>query len=139
MTRQSFYVGVKTIIERDGKVLLLKDAPRGKWEVPGGRVDQGQTQEQAAARELSEEIPGAQLVSLGDPIHIAIGDFTVENNHKLLLVFYASEVKLPAKIGLSNEHTDLAWVGPAEVDDYDMFSTDQAAVKAYFTLKRVEL
>jgi ADP-ribose pyrophosphatase YjhB (NUDIX family) len=46
------------LIERDGKVILLKrdiEPEEGKWVMPGGYVDRGEVVEEAALRETEEE------------------------------------------------------------------------------------
>ena len=130
--RQSFYVGVKAIIARDNGVLLLKDTARDKWEFPGGRIDQNQSIEDALKRELQEEVPGAVLTSLGEVVLVATGDFVVEDEHNLCLVFYAPQVTLPKDIQLSDEHTEYMIAGPDDSMRLDMFTTDQAALAKYF-------
>jgi 8-oxo-dGTP pyrophosphatase MutT (NUDIX family) len=130
--RQSFYIGVKAVISQAGKVLILKDKPRSKWELPGGRIDGSQTIEESLRRELTEEIPGADLVKLGDILHAATGDFTVENNHRLCLLFYKAEVNLPDKIELSDEHTEFVWVDKSSYTEYELFSSDNAALAKAF-------
>lgn len=57
---KTFGVGVKAVILRDGRVLLLKraaTAPQyaGTWDLPGGSVEDGETLESALAREVREE------------------------------------------------------------------------------------
>lgn len=41
---------------RDGKVLLARRARPRLWSLPGGRIEPGETAEQAALRELREEV-----------------------------------------------------------------------------------
>ena len=51
-------VAAVTIIEREGKVLMVRragDPGYGLWSVPGGYVDRGEVVEEAAAREVEEE------------------------------------------------------------------------------------
>jgi 8-oxo-dGTP pyrophosphatase MutT (NUDIX family) len=131
--RQSFYIGIKAIIEQDGRVLLLKDSPRGKWELPGGRIDGTQTIKEAVSRELREEIIGAKLLKLHAIVHAATGDFTVENDHRLCLLFYAADVRLPEQLRLSDEHLEYAWVDQRSYQNYDLFTSDRAALTAYWT------
>jgi 8-oxo-dGTP pyrophosphatase MutT (NUDIX family) len=128
--RQSYYIGIKGIIkDKTGRVLILKDSSTGKWEVPGGRIDAGQTIEGAFAREISEEIEGASLVRFGELLCAAQGDYLVENKHKLMLLFYAVEVELPPRLALSSEHTEFAWVDAQSLGAYTMYASDKAAVQ----------
>jgi len=50
----------KAVIEHNGKYLVLKRAPQSKhwplhWDFPGGKLDPGETNEQALVREVKEE------------------------------------------------------------------------------------
>ncbi len=51
---------VAAILERDGKILIGQRKPGQshalQWEFPGGKVEPGETPEQALARELEEEL-----------------------------------------------------------------------------------
>jgi 8-oxo-dGTP diphosphatase len=51
---------VAAIIERDGRILIGQRQPSQthplKWEFPGGKIEPGETPEQALARELEEEL-----------------------------------------------------------------------------------
>lgn len=65
--------GAIGVVRRDGKVLIAK-RPAGKhlagyWEFPGGRVEAGETAEQAVVREMREET-GIEIRVAGrlDPI-----------------------------------------------------------------------
>jgi 8-oxo-dGTP diphosphatase len=48
------YVGVGCIVERDGKILLVREH-RGLWSTPGGHLDFGESLAACAAREALEE------------------------------------------------------------------------------------
>jgi len=53
-------VGVRLLLVQDGKILLVKHTYRPHWYLPGGKVERGETLEQAARREANEEL-GATL------------------------------------------------------------------------------
>jgi 8-oxo-dGTP pyrophosphatase MutT (NUDIX family) len=61
----------------DGRVLLVRRADDGNWELPGGRVDVGESAAAAAVREVAEEAGIAvELTGLvgvfSDPSHIVV-------------------------------------------------------------------
>ena len=55
--------GVRVMLIRRGKVLLVRQTYMPGWFIPGGRVERGETLEQAARREAREEV-GAELRSI---------------------------------------------------------------------------
>ena len=127
--RQSFYVGIKAVIKNSsGNILIVKDNDRNKWELPGGRLDANERIESALAKELDEEIPGTSLTSIGDVLHISVGDFTVENNHKLLLIFYTAQAHVPTIKDLGDEHNDIEWVDVSTLDSFDLYTSDKIAL-----------
>jgi 8-oxo-dGTP pyrophosphatase MutT (NUDIX family) len=129
--RQSYYTGIKGLIKNSqGSVLILKDNSTGKWEVPGGRIDQNQQIEEAFRREMSEELPGSVVKNFGSVVYAAQGDFMVENDHKLMLLFFIADVEMPDSLELSNEHSELAWVDSSTIDNYEIYTSDKAAIKS---------
>src|SRR4051812_48882988 len=57
-----FEVSVKALIYQDGKLLLAKD-DSGKWDLPGGRLDEGEDIEACLHREVLEEL-GVKVVDI---------------------------------------------------------------------------
>jgi mutator protein MutT len=54
MTQAPYPVSIKGVLVRDGRVLLVRNE-REEWELPGGRIEPGETPEQCVAREITEE------------------------------------------------------------------------------------
>src|SRR4051794_235689 len=50
-----FPVSVKGVVLLDGQVVLLKNG-RGGWELPGGKLEPGESPEACVAREIREEL-----------------------------------------------------------------------------------
>jgi 8-oxo-dGTP diphosphatase len=58
VTAQHPVVGVGAVVIHEGKVLLIqrgKEPLRGRWMIPGGTVEVGETLEEALVREVAEE------------------------------------------------------------------------------------
>lgn len=81
-------LSVGAVVVRDGRLLLIRrgrGAAAGKWSVPGGRVEAGETMADAVVRELREETGLAGTVDrplgwverIGDGYHYVIVDFVV--------------------------------------------------------------
>jgi ADP-ribose pyrophosphatase YjhB (NUDIX family) len=109
MPMKKFYVGVKGIIQEDRGILLLKHA-KGHWDIPGGRMNEGEDFADALAREISEELPGSKLAS----VHDLQGAFRlpkdIDDNVSLVLLYFLVSVQLPERIALSEEHVEFLWV-----------------------------
>lgn len=92
------------------------------WEFVGGKVEPGETREQALVRECREEL--AVTVAVG-PVFVEVvheyPDLTVH-----LTLFHAAiaagEVKML-------EHNDIRWIRPAELADYDFCPADAAILQ----------
>nr|WP_238598800.1 NUDIX domain-containing protein [Saccharothrix sp. ALI-22-I] len=54
MSQIVYPVSIKGVVVRDDRGLLLKNE-RDEWELPGGRIEPGETPEQCVAREITEE------------------------------------------------------------------------------------
>ena len=115
--------GVGTVLIKDGKVLLIQRAAepdRGMWSIPGGLIENGETAEEAAIREVLEEttlkvdkvefVDGVTKVVYDDKekvqYHFTIFDFKSE--------FFKGEVKA------SDDALDAKWVKFEDVPKYPM-------------------
>ena len=110
---------------------ILRGQMGGRWEFPGGKVEDGEDEAAAAVREMQEEF--AVEIQTGEVIaHAAF----LHNGHevalKALRVFPAHDgVECPYVL---SEHTEYAWVDIAEVEHLPFVDSDlllYPAVKAY--------
>lgn len=122
MAHKLFHVGVKALmVNPEGKVLLCKTPPwkdlPAYWDLPGGRIEDNQTAEEALRRELEEETGltdvGAVTFFSGfiSKIEIPVSD---AQSVGLALMVYALKLTEDKSIKLSDEHTDYEWVSLAE-------------------------
>ncbi len=108
-----FNVGVKAIIEHEGKVLLLRK--NDFWDTPGGRIDDNETTEDTLRRELAEELPGITNVRVGKLLHVLRLPGMTFGEHGLFLVWYHVVADFPDNVQLSDEHQEYRWCTREEV------------------------
>ena len=97
-------------------LVALRPGPEGGWEFPGGKVEPGESERAAGARELEEEL--GVKVEVGEPLGVdsPIGD------HYLLRVYLA---ELIAGDAVPHEHAEVRWVDPSELDRLDWLLADR--------------
>ena len=92
------------------------------WEFVGGKVEPGETKEQALIRECWEEL--AVTLSVGDVFMDVIHEYPDLTVH--LTLFNATIAEgVPQMI----EHNDIKWITPAEIDNYDFCPADVEILK----------
>lgn len=111
---------VAVAIVRHGEVLAARRAyppeVAGQWELPGGKVEPGESVSDAAVREIGEE--------LGCRIRIgAMLDASVPVRPGLRLV--AAYADLVDGTPVAHEHSALRWLGPEDLDEVAWIAADR--------------
>ncbi len=91
---------------RDGRILLVKRVHKpaaGYWSIPGGRVEKGETLEEAVRREMLEEC-GVD-VEVGDIVCVA--EVLRDGKHYVIVDFY---VEFKGEVRAGGDALDAAWI-----------------------------
>ncbi len=116
---------VGAMIESQGKYLITQRPPRASlpllWEFPGGRVEAGETDEEALARELREEMAIA--------VEVAERVIHVEHAYEQYDIdFCVYRCRLRGgEIQHLRVH-DHRWVRPDELDEYEFPAADEKTI-----------
>ncbi len=100
----NYPVSIKGVLAApDGRIVLLKNE-RDEWELPGGRIEEGESPEQCLAREINEELGLAVVV--GAPLDTYL--FEVIPGKHVFIATYACTLIGPYAPVISHEHTHMA-------------------------------
>lgn len=124
MTAASSIRVVAAVIGRDGRFLLaLRPAHKrhgGLWEFPGGKLEAGETDTQAAARELREEL-GVAVTRVDAAIYEAR-----DSGSPFVIAFCPVEMQGEPH---ALEHDDLRWCTVSELKSLPLAPTDATFVR----------
>lgn len=95
-------------------------ADAGRWELPGGRVEDGESDTDALVRECAEEL-GVRIVPGG-----RVGHDVPLPGHRSVLRIYAATLTDPDAEPRAVEHRALRWLGAAELAAVDWLAADRA-------------
>ena len=115
------------LVDADGRVLITW-RPNGKemaglWEFPGGKIEKGETPEQALIRELKEELNIGTKGTCLAPLSFASHQY--ENFHLLMPLFICR--RWWGDI-LALESQEMRWVWPKKLREFDMPPADEPLV-----------
>lgn len=107
----------------DGEQFLACQRPAHKargllWEFVGGKVEPGETRQQALIRECREELD--VIIAVGEPFMEVTHEYPDLTVH--LTLFRAAIAEGTPK---ALEHNDIRWITVAEADDYPFSPADQ--------------
>jgi 8-oxo-dGTP diphosphatase len=132
-------VGVGGVTIQDGRVLLIRRAfapLQGRWSIPGGGLDVGETIVEGVRRELQEET-GIDVRVL-DPIEtfeqIQRDDSGRVQLHYVILD-YLCEV-IGGKVRAGGDATDAAWAGENNLAPYALTETATRVIRKAFAMAR---
>src|SRR4051812_21020427 len=106
------------IKNEEGKILFIYR--RGKWDLPKGKLDEGETIEECAVREVEEET-GLRNIELGELIGVTNHHYTQDNeNIDKETYWYAMKVNGDQKLvpQLTEDILELRWVAENELEEY---------------------
>ncbi|QYM74218.1 8-oxo-dGTP diphosphatase MutT [Pseudochrobactrum sp. Wa41.01b-1] len=120
-------VAACALIDTDGRILLAQ-RPEGKnlaglWEFPGGKVESGETPEDALIRELQEELGITTKHACLAPLTFA--SYSYDKFHLLMPLYICRRYE---GIARSMEGQALKWVKPKDLRSYPMPPADEPLI-----------
>jgi len=115
---------VTCFMEHGEKISLLKRSQlvgsyRGRWAGVSGYVEEGNTPYQQALEEIKEEMGldrgDIELVKEGKPLEVV----DEKMDRKWVVHPYHFRVMKPEKIEIDWEHTEIRWIAPEDMGEYE--------------------
>jgi 8-oxo-dGTP pyrophosphatase MutT (NUDIX family) len=141
MTNMVLRVAAKALIINDeGHVLLLREAAayqdstqQGRYGLPGGRLEIGETFVDGLHREVREET-GLEVEPLY-PLYVGEWRPAIKGvPHQIVAIFVACQAKT-SNVRLSDEHDEMRWIDPRDHKKYDIMDPDWKVIDIYLARK----
>ena len=117
-------VGCAAVIWDDAreKILLTRRSDNGKWCLPGGAMDAGESATEAVEREVLEEtglrVRAARLIGVYTSPDMVI-EYTDGNRYQLVALSFEAE-RVAGEPTLSNETTEVGYFTPQQIRSMDL-------------------
>ncbi len=132
-------VGVGGVVVRDEAVLLVRRAVEplaGRWSLPGGAIELGETLEEAVVRELREETGLAvRVLDLVDAFERVTRDDAGRLRYHYVLLDYLCEAVAGAEQA-DSDVSALAWARPEELDSYQLAPKTRSVIEKALAMAR---
>ncbi len=134
------FVATKAFIERDGKVLVVRESVNyqdgtnaGKFDVPGGRLSAGEHFDEALRREVKEET--GLTATVHEPIYVGEWRPTVRGeNWQIVGIFFRVSCDA-SDVLLSDDHMEFLWIDPKDYKNHPIIENLARAFEAYLAAR----
>jgi 8-oxo-dGTP diphosphatase len=119
-------VAVGAIVLKDDRVLLVRRGQppsEGLWAIPGGRVELGETLQEAAERELKEET--GLRIQAGEPVYtfdVIVRDESGQVRFHYVIADLLADY-ISGELQPGDDAREARWVGPGELDELPVNQT----------------
>lgn len=124
---------VSAIISRNGKILLCHRSAnpcKGKWDLPGGFLEEGESAEEGLRREMKEELGieliNVRLLSVEGPAYYLFGG---QDNYNIDIYYEVTTSDEP-QVPSNNEMTEISWFDPNNLPPM-AFETNVKAIEVW--------
>ena len=128
-------IGVGAVVVYQGRVLLVQrghDPSKGKWSLPGGMLELGESLTQGVAREVQEEtglnVEAVELVELIDRIHKESGPSGQSVRYHYVIADYLCRV-LGGTLQAASDADAARWVERAEWNSHSALALDPITMR----------
>lgn len=108
------HVSAAVIVDRDGRVLVVRKSGTHRFMQPGGKPEPGESAARTLSRELEEEL--ALRVAEADmrPLGTFISAAANEPGHRVIAAAFAVDAE-PEDVSVQAEIAELRWITPEDV------------------------
>jgi 8-oxo-dGTP diphosphatase len=143
-------VGVGGVVIEGGRALLIRRGNEpliGRWSIPGGTLELGETLAEGTERELKEEtslvVRVLELIEVFERINFGRGAdetwTTMEERRRPRFHFVIADYLCERVSGepvAGGDVTDVAWAGEAELERFSLTPTATRVIRKAFSLAR---
>lgn len=127
---------MKAFIRHEDKILLLRQSGEyvdgtheGKYEIPGGRLQEGEPWREAFLREIHEET--GLKVTIGKPFHVDEWWPEPHGEKWHVVATFFECFSDTSRVTLSQDHDAYAWIDPHTYRDLPIIPGDEPTYQAY--------
>lgn len=121
----------RAAVIQDGRILMVRETADGRWTLPGGWIDVGESPATAAEREVFEEsgfeVRVTKLAAVYDKLR---HDHPPVPYHSYLMFFLCDLIGGAARRSI--ETSEVAWFGPDELPELSVHRATEAQIRRMF-------
>jgi 8-oxo-dGTP diphosphatase len=129
------------IVNKQGQVLILREANTykegtgtGRYHLPGGRLNSGESYENGLHREIKEET-GLEIEPLY-PIYVGEWHPVINGTPNQIIAIFTVCKPKATKVKLSEEHDDYKWIKPEDMNKFDIMDPEPNVLRRYIQFSR---